>query len=635
MKKPAACLKACALSSALFVLFAVPISGLGATRIPRCTCLSDPLGGEILVEQGGKPVLEARRVKFLKAYRVKLRRLRQQRKVALSQRLRVVRLERKIAAAKAQIEILKGCRQGRRRSSSSISSSSVSRTAASSVSSEASFSTESSSASNQTAVQITQHEITWTFDRAYPVGQFVNGDWWVVGPVTITGVSPAPQDYNFGSLNNWGVKRVHGSMINPSPCSAINPQIDAPVAYDQRNACWNGQGQVSFPLSLQAGQSLVSTRSLLPEDYTNGQYLDVQNLNVANSSYIKSAAILTALAAIPPADAFRPAYAGNNKQIFRASNINWELLPQLTSPPDYSARPSLDYIKRVVQRPWIDHATNFMGRSMHPADNMPNYGREVCGQVGDIALTLVLDYSLAQKEPIAVGLIQIGIDTKAVVELSKDIWRVIAGQNFGRKFPVIFAGKMLSDPSFAIPDAEYSEDCTYFGNQPPPVALEPSQELWTGWQHSGHSYASNVLYAFSTGLDNAGNPWLHEHIPPAGWWNSPFPNNGNQYPGHNETLNIDGKHEGYRRISTQGCVGQTIAARILALTALWNHPAYFAYMDRWMYENESTPGGVDSQIEDAGWDAITHSPSAGVAWGMSGSLNFARMMYLHYRPLYN
>ena len=39
---------------------------------------------------------------------------------------------------------------------------------------------------------ITQHGITWTFDRDCPAGQFVNGDWWVVGPVQVVSVSPSP-----------------------------------------------------------------------------------------------------------------------------------------------------------------------------------------------------------------------------------------------------------------------------------------------------------------------------------------------------------------------------------------------------------------------------------------------------------
>src|SRR5512146_1572656 len=39
---------------------------------------------------------------------------------------------------------------------------------------------------------VSQYGITWTFDKPAPVGQFVNGDWYVVGPVTVTAIDPKP-----------------------------------------------------------------------------------------------------------------------------------------------------------------------------------------------------------------------------------------------------------------------------------------------------------------------------------------------------------------------------------------------------------------------------------------------------------
>ena len=39
---------------------------------------------------------------------------------------------------------------------------------------------------------VSQHGITWTFDKPAPVGQFVNGDWYVVGPMTIKAIDPKP-----------------------------------------------------------------------------------------------------------------------------------------------------------------------------------------------------------------------------------------------------------------------------------------------------------------------------------------------------------------------------------------------------------------------------------------------------------
>src|SRR5450432_3551885 len=56
-----------------------------------------------------------------------------------------------------------------------------------------------------TASSISKDGITWTFSQAVPVGQFVNGDYYVVGPVTITAIDPAPTTatpYENGSVKN-------------------------------------------------------------------------------------------------------------------------------------------------------------------------------------------------------------------------------------------------------------------------------------------------------------------------------------------------------------------------------------------------------------------------------------------------
>ena len=39
---------------------------------------------------------------------------------------------------------------------------------------------------------LSQYGMTWTFDKPARVGQFLNGDFYVVGPVTITEITPKP-----------------------------------------------------------------------------------------------------------------------------------------------------------------------------------------------------------------------------------------------------------------------------------------------------------------------------------------------------------------------------------------------------------------------------------------------------------
>ena len=54
---------------------------------------------------------------------------------------------------------------------------------------------------------VSQYGITWKFDKKVPVGQFITGDYYVVGPVTVVGVSPAPA--------GEGRTFRNGSMLNP------------------------------------------------------------------------------------------------------------------------------------------------------------------------------------------------------------------------------------------------------------------------------------------------------------------------------------------------------------------------------------------------------------------------------------
>jgi len=144
------------------------------------------------------------------------------------------------------------------------------------------------------------------------------------------------------------------------------------------------------------------------------------------------------------------------------------------------------------------------------------------------------------------------------------------------------------------------------------------EQLWTGWQNSGHPYASNVLGSFRAYdvLDTLGKSWKHEHVHPSHWGEPPFPNEGDQYPHE--------KHEPYRRLMGPRLVGEAIAARILGLQAYWNYPAFFCYMDRWMYEDDASSRATLQSI----W-GVNFTPAEG-----SGGSLFQTSMYLSFRPLY-
>ncbi len=74
--------------------------------------------------------------------------------------------------------------------------------------------------------EISQYGITWTFDKPVKSGQFITGDWWVIGPVTIVKITPepgpVPVDDNKLKNNQWGdtslkidTRMRNGSMVVP------------------------------------------------------------------------------------------------------------------------------------------------------------------------------------------------------------------------------------------------------------------------------------------------------------------------------------------------------------------------------------------------------------------------------------
>jgi hypothetical protein len=90
---------------------------------------------------------------------------------------------------------------------------------------------------SQKPTSITQYGITWTFSTKVQTGQFVTGDYYVVGPCTITSITPVP-----GNGRN-------GSEFNP-------PLNDSKSGYDSREEGNRYNSQQRCPLKLSILQIL-------------------------------------------------------------------------------------------------------------------------------------------------------------------------------------------------------------------------------------------------------------------------------------------------------------------------------------------------------------------------------------------
>jgi hypothetical protein len=282
--------------------------------------------------------------------------------------------------------------------------------------------------------QVDQFGITWTFDKDYGVGQFANGDYYVVGPVTIIRIEPASVEIDGRTIN--------GSSVNPSPefgqtqgydsgmyGTFAGPGVYAPGLNAARP---NGEDlSGSNPMILPPGSSLVSAISTAETD---------------GSTQLQGAAVLTVLEKPAPEGSFRPPYCGDDKTIvFNENQLDYSLLASLRP---VSGMPELSEVERYFERPWLDHVPGWMGRFHHPVENLPDYGREMATQIGTGALMLHLDFSIQQKRDLMVRFVQLGIDLYGVIQDGgTENWVNNGGHANGRKWPILFAGLVLGDPN--------------------------------------------------------------------------------------------------------------------------------------------------------------------------------------------
>jgi len=415
---------------------------------------------------------------------------------------------------------------------------------------------------------VSQYGITWTFAEPARVGQFVGGDYYVVGPVTVTAIDPKPRagaevreeelDSREKSLTKEGRLKVKESDRVRNG-SMLNPPARQEVAYDSGIRSYFKRELLSVPpIQMKPGDSLVSTISRTLDDKVEFPYHAGGKRASGDASPVKTAAVLTCMAEPQPADAFRPSYCDTSNKVYLARNLKRELLRTLPRPEN---APKLDTWIRVFQRPWVN--TGFFGFDQ-PMDNMPHYGQWV-GQAQSMAgLMLMLDFPPEEKERLLVNVVQVGIDYWGVVRGGHPGWQGWGGHGSGRKFPIVFAGVLLGDdqmaaPTRAFPKCNFGEDNqTVYG------------DCWTG---------ARVCFAGHSGIHHGENKiprpkWgPYEHLHPSEWKNEPG------------QMNM--QSEAYRRAnSSSSWPGQALVIRMLKAEKQWNHDAFFDYCDRWMYEDD-------------------------------------------------
>jgi hypothetical protein len=421
-----------------------------------------------------------------------------------------------------------------------------------------------------TASSITKDGVTWTFSEAVPVGQFVNGDYYVVGPVTVTAISPQPTTSS---------PYLNGSVVD-LPTANGKSGFDSRLNDGTDESWWFDATLRSYPpISLKPGDALVSSISL-PTIHSVPEVMRASDMSV---SPVASDSVLTVLASAPSADAFRPSYCDRNQTIYHANNLQRNLLPSLT-PPNPSNTPTLPQYEALFRQPWID--TNaFLFDA--PADYMPSYGQHIAFADSYAALLLMLNFPADQKVNLTNYFVQYGIDLYGCVQAGYG-WPAFGGHRSGRKLPIILAGILLNDSGMKNVSANYpdkfGEDMqTLYINQLPPAGTY--QQAWQGATviYGGH-YG---VYAADSAPVSAGLYGPYEQLQPANW----------------QILTPPGEQlgEAYRRCCTSvSWVGEALAAYLVNGKSTWNYPAFFDYVNRWMTEDDTQ--AVAEILAQSGYD---------------------------------
>jgi hypothetical protein len=443
---------------------------------------------------------------------------------------------------------------------------------------------------------LSQYGITWTFSQRVPVGQFVNGDYYIVGAATITNIDPKPvygADIPQTELDSTDRERSPEKRVRNG--FMLNPPAAMKVAYDSGVRNWFDPALIQkLPVTMQPGDSLVSTISMPKGLVLRAQLRNEIERGVEDSSPIRTAAVLTCIDKPQPPDAFRPAFCQRTGTVYFARNLRRNLLPALDPA---GGLPDVERYVRFTQRPWV--GTCFFGFE-EPVENMPQYGLEYGRVAGICALMLCTRLPEQEKEALLINYIQVGIDLGGMIRAGHPGWTCWGGHGSGRKLPIVFAGLLLGDESLShinqsFPKVSFGEDeQTAYGTS------------WTG---------AHVVFAGHSGIDTVtgdgrdrGNGWgPYEHTPPAEW-----------KAGQNTS-------ESYRRCCTSvGWVAEALSLRLLHAEIAWNHEAFFDYVDRWMFENDA---GFVQMIKSATGRDHDHDWSRqGQAWD-----RFVNEMWSTYR----
>jgi hypothetical protein len=315
---------------------------------------------------------------------------------------------------------------------------------------------------------VTQFGVTFTFSADVPGGQFADGSWYVIAPVTIAAITP---DWN-GTING----------------AEANPLYGSAHGFDARKGGYSAALNIctALPYAASAGQTIVKT--------VGGVSVD--------TSFIKTAVPLTILASEPAGGGsayFRPPYCGTEKPLIATASIRTHLLPDLApagTPPTLAAVQA-NFAKCLR----MDHHSSDP-RWFRPQDAMTGYQPNNTRELNEAMLRLLLSDSINDRLPAMIQFTQHALDRAYVIKQGYTRWD--NGHNPNHRVLAAWAAYFLdlTDVATYLSTATgFHEDVYLYDGTPGALWGEGSTEgqYWNYVMGLGGSRSNRDPYGFIDG----------------------------------------------------------------------------------------------------------------------------------------
>lgn len=269
--------------------------------------------------------------------------------------------------------------------------------------------------------QITTSGVAFNFAASRPAGRYANGDWWVLGPVTITSVTPqsSTMDGTRADGSSYTGRAINGTMVNPGNRSFAVGGLTIHNAGSNSGANVQ-QGMDSLTGSIgyrgySAALNVDPGATGVPLTVTTGTV--VKCLSATNPAQVSALGrqapqrfvTLTVVDTVPAPDAIRPGMSrANTTSLVRASDIDLSVFQNLAP---VAGTPSYETVFANLLGPF----NTFDPDSINSANMMPQtnaeYGREVANRIHAALLCLHLSsFTADQKRTLLIHLLTFAED---------------------------------------------------------------------------------------------------------------------------------------------------------------------------------------------------------------------------------